>query len=174
MADVRLMLALREAEGADSRRIWEWRNDVTTRAVSADTDVVEWASHLDWFARVIADPRRHLLVAEVDQEPMGVVRFDSAGDDGEWVVSINLAPQARGRRLASSVLIAGGAWLVARSRVQRVIADIRSDNVVSIRSFESAGYALTGGSQGWVRYVRTEHGIKYDAGTYPPKTKESA
>ena len=168
MADVRLMLALREAEQADSRRIWEWRNDATTRAVSADTDVVQWASHLAWFARVVADPRRHLLVAEVGQEPMGVVRFDSAGDDGEWVVSINLAPQARGRRLASSVLIAGWAWLVVRTRVECVVADIRSDNVASMRSFEGAGYVSIGGSQGWVRYHKIRSGAKHISLQPPP------
>lgn len=150
MADV--PLTVRPAEPSDSAAVFGWRNDPVTRAVSRTFDPVPWPAHEAWFATVLADPDRHLLVGTVDGERVGVVRFDRL-DDGRWEVSINLAPAARGRKLAVPLLRAGAGWLRAAEPTAEVVAVIQRDNVPSHRAFTAAGYTEVASADGWVTYV---------------------
>lgn len=155
MADARLTPTLRLADSGDSRRVWEWRNDPVTRQVSGSTDSVPWDVHDSWFHRVLEDPTRYLLILEVAGDAMGALRFDPAGESGAWLVSINLAPPARGRGLATPVLEAGWEWLSAAAHVTRVGADIRAENERSVRAFVRAGFRREHESDGWLHYART-------------------
>ncbi len=144
---------LSEAKPADSRAVWQWRNDETTRAASGEVDVVPWEVHEVWFASVLADPKRHLLIASSDAQPVGVVRFDEQAA-GDWLVSINLSPAARGRGLGTPTLETACRWLETVAGARRVIADIRRENTRSIRTFLSAGFRLTHEDSEWMRYER--------------------
>lgn len=143
------MLTVRPAAALDSRAVWTWRNDPVTRAVSVNTDEVPWADHERWFAAVLADRDRHLLVGEVGPEPVGVVRFDRLDEPELWEVSINLAPAARGRGLAVPLLDAGRDWLRAREGQVGVLALVRATNAASMRTFLRAGYAERSTEDGW-------------------------
>jgi RimJ/RimL family protein N-acetyltransferase len=147
VADVPVV-AVRPATGADSRAVWEWRNDPVTRAVSVTTGEVPWAGHSSWFAAVLADPSRHLLVGWCSDERVGVVRFDALGA-GAWEVSVNLAPAARGRRLAVPLLLAARTWLGEHDRVDSVKALVSESNEPSLRTFRSAGYTESSTTNGW-------------------------
>jgi len=116
---------------------------------------VSWQNHSPWFARTLSDPRRHLLVAEASGRAVGVVRFDEQRE-GEWVVSINVAPEARGKRLAAPILEAGWQWLAAHVEiVDLVIAEVRAGNDASVRAFEASGYRLVESGSEWLRYLRS-------------------
>ena len=136
--------------------IWEWRNDETTRAVSGKKAIVPWEGHEVWFASALADPKRHLLIASHGGQQVGVVRLDKQ-TTGDWLVSINLAPAARGRGLGTPTLVAGCAWLETVVGESRVIADIRRENALSIRIFKSAGFRATNGGSEWLRYEKVIH-----------------
>lgn len=128
----------RQATAADSALLLEWRNDPVTRQWSIDRSAVAPADHERWLASVLADPGRHLLVVEAPT-PVGVVRFDSCGE-GEFEVSITVAPSARGRGIARPVLTAGHEWLRGEAGPTRVLARVRTGNAASWRLFEGAGY----------------------------------
>ena len=84
-------------DSLDSQRIWQWRNDPVTRAMSVTTEEIPWDRHRAWYSQAATDPSRVLLLVFEDDSPVGMVRFDlQALADAE--VSINLNPQARGRR----------------------------------------------------------------------------
>jgi ribosomal protein S18 acetylase RimI-like enzyme len=71
--------------------------------------------------------------------PIGQIRLDADVNPGTFVVSIAIAPEARGRRLASAVLQELEAHARARGAA-RLIASIRADNDRSVRAFKAAGY----------------------------------
>ncbi|MDQ3577042.1 MAG: GNAT family N-acetyltransferase [Actinomycetota bacterium] len=132
----------RLAGAADSALLLTWRNDPLTRANSVNQDAVAEADHQRWLAGVLTDPDRSLWIVEEDQ-PLGVVRFDRTEGD-EFEVSVTVAPAARGRGLARSILLTAQAQV----RPARIVARIREDNHASLRLFEGAGYVATGQTDG--------------------------
>jgi len=133
-------LIARTATPADSRDLFEWRNDAQTRAASRSIEPVMWEQHELWFTGVLADKHRELYIVErvADSEAVGMCRFDE-GEGGLTEVSINLNPAFRGRGLSVGVLVAaiekfrdgGGGALTAT---------VRPENTASIRVFEKAGF----------------------------------
>lgn len=139
-----LGLTIRQASAEDSERIWEWRNDVQTRANSAsgNSQIVPWENHQTWFEHTLTDNNRHLLIGELDGAPVAMLRFDKLDDDrSNWVISINLAPTARGRGLSVPLLLAAHRWLTATEpSARRIVAEIKPHNAASINAFTKAGY----------------------------------
>jgi spore coat polysaccharide biosynthesis predicted glycosyltransferase SpsG len=101
-------LVARPATLEDARQLWEWRNDPGTRAGSRHGEMVPWLEHLAWVEASLTREDRVLLVVDDPLGPVGTVRWDLAGE-GEWEVSITVAPDRRGRSLARSMLQAAEA-----------------------------------------------------------------
>ena len=139
-------MILRAATSADALDVWVWRNDPLTRAMSRVQEEVSRASHVDWFASAVVDPRRSLLIGEVDGEKVGMVRFDH-GDTTE--VSININPEHRSRGHGYALLLAA-----LKSVPGEVWAEIRDQNLASQRLFERVGFEFRSTSDGFRRYLR--------------------
>jgi len=131
-------VSLRHATAADGETIWRWRNDPATRAASLAQGEIPLGAHLGWYRAALDDPDRAFFVGVAGGEDIGFVRLDRAG--AEAAVSIALAPEARGRRLARPFLSAAldaCPWPVARIR-----AVVRPENAASRALFASAGFHL--------------------------------
>jgi len=137
-------ITARPAGMHDARRLWQWRNDPVTRASSRSSAEVTWEDHLRWLSASLGRSDRVLLVVEDMAGPVGTVRWD-LGDEGEWEVSITVAPDRRGQSLSRSLLREGELALaqIARSGgtgVTAYIAVVNIDNGASTRLFESSAY----------------------------------
>ncbi|WP_181259243.1 UDP-2,4-diacetamido-2,4,6-trideoxy-beta-L-altropyranose hydrolase [Pseudoduganella armeniaca] len=132
-------LTLRRATLADRDDIHAWRNAEAIRRVSGDTRPVALEAHREWFAKVLSDPERVLLVGEIDGRAAGVLRYDRNG--AQVTVSVYLTPAYLGKGIGPALLAQGTAW-VARHwpGVDTIEAVIRPDNVASSAAFASAGY----------------------------------
>ncbi len=137
---------LRPGLPEDVDRVFEWANDPVTRKVSFNTGPVPYAGHVAWFATQLESDQRNLFIAMDGDEPVALVRLDQASGDRSCIVSINVAPSARGRGIGTRVLVAAGP-VAATLGFERVDAYIRPSNVASIRAFEKAGYALADPSE---------------------------
>jgi predicted dehydrogenase/RimJ/RimL family protein N-acetyltransferase len=136
-------LALRAATADDSDRVLAWRNDPASVAASL-TGAADPAGHAAWFAGVLTDPARTLWIAEEHGAPVASVRVDrDEGAAGTAEISIALAPEARGRRLATPILDLAAAASSALG-IDRLRATIRPENAPSLRAFRAAGYADAG------------------------------
>jgi len=150
------MVTVRAAVADDSRMLWRWRNDETARENSISTDEVPFDAHEAWYEGSLRSPSRRIYVGlDDDLDSIGMVRFDREHDHS--VVSINLAPQARGRRLALPVLRAG----IDRYRddvggALALVALIRDSNAPSLRLFTAAGFAPRDLVDGVWTYSRTD------------------
>ena len=137
-------LAVRPADVQDARLLWEWRNDPGTRASSRNGDLIQWDQHLAWLETSLAREDRKLLLVEDEIGPVGTVRWDLEGD-GEWEVSITVAPERRGQSLARPLLRAAEVALSdvaasTRTHVTAYLAVVNVDNGASLRLFESSAY----------------------------------
>jgi UDP-2,4-diacetamido-2,4,6-trideoxy-beta-L-altropyranose hydrolase len=134
-------LVLRPADAGDCDTIWRWRNDKLTRRFANDPSEIPLDAHRGWFAAVLRDTGRHLLVAEDDSGAVGVVRYDVIGDVA--MISVFVDPQRHRQGLGSRLIAAGEKWLRARhSSIRKVIAEVNSANMASIRAFARAGYVI--------------------------------
>jgi RimJ/RimL family protein N-acetyltransferase len=143
-------LGMRMATIADARLLWAWRNDPASRAASLDGAEIPYGEHEAWLAAALVDPARTLLIGVLPGgESVGMVRFDRF-EGGETRVSINLAPEWRGRGLGTALL----RLAVATRADERLRAEVRAANAASLRLFERCGFACLSEGDGVVALQR--------------------
>jgi len=136
-------VSLRRATAADSRRLWEIRNEESVRRVSLDTAPIPLEQHERWFAARLTAPAAPIfIVSAAEAGDVGYVRFDAA--PGELHVSIALTPHVRGRGLGPAALRAALAALDAGERQEPVVALVHRDNAPSLAAFARAGFVTRG------------------------------
>ena len=131
-------VTVRDATMDDCLHLLRWRNDPATRAVSRSTEAIGLDSHAPWLERTLERHDRELFITQVKGRPVGMVRFDA--DGSAWEVSINLAPETRGRGFARKVLSEAEALFFRRHPGSSVMAFVRAENAPSMRLFDRAGY----------------------------------
>jgi len=149
----------------DARLALAWRNDPHTRRMSFHQEPRDWDGFwADWLRWMSEAPGPVFAVSA--GERAGFLRFAPMEDPevrGRWVeLSINVAPEARGRGLGLACLTTADA-LLRRAGVEAAFAEVRTENAASRRLFEAAGYAClgeavkavdTGEQAAIVRYLR--------------------
>jgi RimJ/RimL family protein N-acetyltransferase len=138
-----MSLVLRKAALGDSRFLWLWRNDETTRRNSRTTDPIPWDHHNAWYTAALKDPRRIILIALEGQAPAGMIRLDQEEAD-RFTINILVAPASRGRGLGHIVLGAGCEYLRMLHPRAELRATVKADNVPSQRIFEANGFRRDG------------------------------
>lgn len=133
-------VTMRLASADDADNLFAWRNREAVRSVSRNRDPIPRPVHDAWLADTLARADRRLLVGERNSVPVGVVRFDLAGDEAE--VSIYLAPGQHDAGAGGDLLAAAERWLVLdrSANVCKIRAEVAGDNALSRHMFLSAGY----------------------------------
>jgi len=131
-------VGIRPARIDDSERIWLWRNDPLMRAMAKSREAIGWAEHEHWFDRVLRDTATELYIADLGGEPAAMVRFDR--EDGQAIVSINVAPELRGRGVGTAALVSSCAAFERAHPDTLLSAEIRHQNRASKRAFRAAGF----------------------------------
>ncbi|MDH3705372.1 MAG: bifunctional UDP-2,4-diacetamido-2,4,6-trideoxy-beta-L-altropyranose hydrolase/GNAT family N-acetyltransferase [Acidimicrobiia bacterium] len=132
-------IELRPAQCDDAALLFEWANDPAVRAASFSSDPIVWDDHRRWLHDRLADPDHQLFIGEVEQEPIGQIRFDRVDCD-HLRVGVSLAAAARGRHLAAPFIAAGTRAALEHSGALGVIAEIRPENDRSAAAFTTAAY----------------------------------
>jgi RimJ/RimL family protein N-acetyltransferase len=151
-------LQVRPASMDDARTLHDWRNDPQTRASSRTQDPVSWEDHLRWLEVSLGREDRRLFVAFDQTGDVGTIRWDLE-HDGEWEVSITVAPARRGQRLAGPLLAAGEQALAeggGGGELTAYLAVVHEQNAASLRLFAAAGYLpeLPADTAGYRRYLK--------------------
>lgn len=135
------LIAARKADIGDSKDIFEWRNEELTRKMSLNSALVEWDGHSQWFSESLENKSRLLAICEDADSgrKVAIVRFDVELDRA--LISINLAPDLRGKRLAKPCLSSAIAFFhTLFANVSIIYAQIKSANTPSKRVFEGVGF----------------------------------
>lgn len=134
-------IAMRKAKEGDSPKLFEWRNHPSIRSVSRNAAPITWENHQDWFAAVMGSQDRVLLIGQIGETPIGVVRFDRQDDCAE--VSIYLVPDANSSGQGRNLLLSAEQWLKAnRSEIKCIRASVLDGNEPSQRLFLGADYRV--------------------------------
>jgi len=145
-------VSFRDAALKDSRRIWEWRQYPSRERFNKNDSESDFYEHHDWFANALSDSDRKFRIVQLGRLPCGYLRLDRLPERC-GAISICLSADARGKKLSRTVL--HEADRVAREMgLNKIDAEIHSENQASIRAFESAGYAMALDSSPFMTYQR--------------------
>lgn len=127
--------SIRMAKIDDMKNVFELSNDDLVRQNSIHTEKIEWETHVEWFkARINKIDEPFYIVEDKNGKFMGQLRFDKQNDD--FVVSVSIAPEFRGKGLASEIL----SEAIKKSGLKNLSAYIFDFNEASKNAFEKAGF----------------------------------
>ena len=135
-----MKVRLRPACPSDARRLWIWANDSETRRASFNPGRIPWAEHVEWLrSRLASKSIRIYLGVGPGGRAVGQVRFE-VDRPGRAVVSIVVAPAARGKGIGKLLLAQGLPRAAKDLRVRTVRAYVKSGNPASLALFRTGGF----------------------------------
>lgn len=145
------MLDLRPATMADADLLFGWANEA--RAWSKSTAAIQKDQHHQWMLLNVMTgyPAHWVLIADTDNGSVGTVRFDMDRDVMTYRVSVTIGSDHRGKGYGLRALEYACNHLMPEAEL---LAEIKSDNLVSRRIFERCGFELTSRASEFVTYRR--------------------
>ncbi|WPZ34933.1 GNAT family N-acetyltransferase [Thalassobaculum sp. OXR-137] len=144
-------ITLRPATADDSEDLLAWRNDPLTRANSRSGEPVTHEAHAAWMSRVAADANRHVWIALEGEAKVGSTSA-LLHEDGSVEISLTVAPEERGRRLASVLVTGAVAEVKALWPDARIRSEIKEGNTASRKAFEACGFEQVEERDGLLHY----------------------
>mgnify|MGYP001604517659 CR=1 FL=1 len=132
-------LIFRNADKNDAVDIFKWRNHPDVRKNSFNTNPILWEEHEKWFKKKLAESDIAIYTVCCRDKKIGAIRFE---DKGEAVkVNIMLNPDFLGKGFGSKIIRLGTEKFIKERQPDKSIhAEIKKDNIASIRAFQKAGY----------------------------------
>jgi UDP-2,4-diacetamido-2,4,6-trideoxy-beta-L-altropyranose hydrolase len=132
-------LGLRLATENDCESLHKWRNSDEVRLSSFDTSLISWERHVKWFKSVLSDRDRSILIGEINDCPVGVLRYDFKKNTAE--VSVYMVPEMIGRGFGVPLLNAGNNWLKANMpNINTIESKVQPFNEASRKLFKKVGF----------------------------------
>jgi spore coat polysaccharide biosynthesis predicted glycosyltransferase SpsG/RimJ/RimL family protein N-acetyltransferase len=133
-------VALRLAETADARLLYDWQQAPETRRYALDRQPFSFEDHCRWLNAKLGNGRDLLLIGGTANGPCGFIRLDWFGADKDrtqYLVSIAAAPGQHGRGVGSALLKAARALAPGAHFYAKVLPE----NEASLALFRACGYA---------------------------------
>jgi len=146
----------------------DWERFRTVRlAALSDSPAAYGSRHADWVdapaerwqARLTQVPLT--LLAQEGPEVVGVVSGQPGDEDWVELISMWVAPAARGTGVAGQLIDRVVSWAAGQDR--RTYLMVRSDNHRARKSYERAGFVDTGVPEGWPTDEPPEHRMELRA-----------
>jgi RimJ/RimL family protein N-acetyltransferase len=133
-------LTLRKSKLTDEKLILNWTNDQETRKWSLSSKMISTLEHHQWFERKVNSPNVLMLILERRKKPAGLARLEI--NAGGIVLHYLIAPDERGKGLASRLLIMAMSEKRKIWGNNQVLAYTLPNNIASIKSLEKTGFSL--------------------------------
>lgn len=134
-------MKFRNAIPLDSKLCFDWATDPVARRYSYSQLEITWDEHILWFGTKITDPTCLYLIAELEDTPVGQVRFDlSTKEINTFIISYLIDKTWRGKGLGRFVLSKAIEQLVLNHSVNKIIGFVQNSNIASIKVFSQSGF----------------------------------
>ncbi len=128
---------------ADLEMVLAWRNHIDVRRYMYTQHEITLVEHLSWFERTLKDPKKHLLIFEINHQPCGFVSFNEVGNGGvaDWgFYAAPDAPKGSGRQLCSAAL----SYAFTQLKFHKVCGQALAYNRRSILLHKTLGFKQEG------------------------------
>lgn len=131
------LINVRKANSNDVELVFNWSNDKLVRSQSFNSNEINYKEHKQWFANRLKNINSFLLINQLENEPIGLVRFEI--EETNTIVGLLLDEKYRGKGLSHLMLIKScGKYF--ESFKMPILAYIKTTNVASVKAFEKAGF----------------------------------
>lgn len=130
-------------ESDDLERVLGWRNHPEIRRYMYTQHEITLEEHTRWFARSTRDPKRHLLIFELESTPLGFVNIHQIAQGGiaDWgFYAAPDAPKGAGSLLGQAVL----RYAFIEAVLHKLSGQALAFNEASIRFHHSLGFTQEG------------------------------
>jgi RimJ/RimL family protein N-acetyltransferase len=135
------MIKLKIVTENDCKDLWLWRNCSEVRKKSFNSQPISWKEHKKWFYSNINSQATKTYIAYRGITKIGVIRFELYKNFIR--VNVNLNPQFFGKGHGIKIIKLGTEKMIKSIKTTRCIrAEIKKDNITSIKAFSKAGYVL--------------------------------
>jgi len=133
------IINLRKVEITDINDMFEWRNHPDIRKNFFNQELLSWDEHEKWFIAKLKDPDAAVYMAYYKKEKIGTIRFEA--NESAIKTSVMLNPLFLSKGLGSQVIKMGvKRFIMEKNPDMQIIAEIKKDNVASVKAFEEAGF----------------------------------
>ncbi len=135
-------IQIRLAEAKDAHAIFQWRNHPWVKNHSGNKQEIDWDEHRQWFEQRLLKNSGPILIGEINDKAVGVVRFDISNDEAS--VSIYLVPDAGFKGWGGCLLNQAESWLRQHHpEVAKLHAQVMPNNEASKKLFAKLSYTST-------------------------------
>jgi deoxyribonuclease-4 len=132
-------LQLSDVKDSDCKDLYDWRNHPIVRKNSYNTESFSFENHQKWFQEKLQSQETTIYIAYSKSKKIGMIRFEDQKDMIQ--VSVMLNPQYIGQGLGKKLIELGVQKFKQRNATDKaIVAQIKQDNVASIKAFEKAGF----------------------------------
>ena len=137
------LINLTRAENTDISDIFKWRNHPDIRKNFFNQELLSGDEHEKWFMARLKDPDTTIYMAHYRNEKVGSIRFET--NDNVIKASVMLNPLFLDKGLGSRVIKIGVEKYIKENKPKKsLIAEIKKDNIASIKAFQKAGFKKSG------------------------------
>jgi ribosomal protein S18 acetylase RimI-like enzyme len=145
---------LGRAEEKDIETIWAIRNHPLVRKNSGSSSFITLQNHKKWFRDKYFENKNNFCYVLCDgSRPVGYCRFDYNEKERVYIISIARDPENKNRGLGT-ILLSKSMEKIRYKKNDLVLAEIRKDNIASIKLFEKNGFKKYGESEEVYKYKR--------------------
>lgn len=135
-------IALRAITGADTFRLYDWRNAPDTRPMFRDIRPLDFETHRRFVTKALeGEPRAYWFIVEASKVPVGTISLYNFSRDGRecefgrFIIAAGYRGRGYGRRALARLME------LARSLgVERVRCEVLASNEPALRLYASLGF----------------------------------
>lgn len=126
----------------DADLLFHWRNDLITRESSFNSEPIIYQDHINWLKNSLNNPNHLSYIGQLNQQKIGVCRFNKTHEHRTILVSINLNPNMRKQALSLPFLYYSIQTANHYFNIEHYefIAQIKKENIASIKIFARARF----------------------------------
>ena len=130
---------LRRVKHDDLDLLYQWANDPLVRNNSFNTDPIPYKNHVEWFNKMMSDSSVLQFILMDDDTPVGQIRLNVDGEEGE--IGYSIGSEFRGQGYGHMILqLVADEVRRSYPEIKCLIAKVKPENVASSTLFEFAGY----------------------------------
>jgi RimJ/RimL family protein N-acetyltransferase len=141
-------LELRQASSADVKHLFDLRNHPQVRKQSRNTDEIDFSEHKKWLKKVVLDESKRILIAEENGIFVGMTRFELIDD--AYLMSWAISPSFQGHGFGKEMI----EMALRIMEYDTIKAEIKKNNIASIKIAEYIGMKLTKENEGTLFYLK--------------------